>query len=120
MLKNKLNKENSHRAKLFLEEHSSFDTKENLYAKTVLLPNINKTAKPFIFTLRKKNKSPIKTISYINNETGKRRHFTPAAQEWSNSIYSYNKNYIKLLPSADKNVTKLLKSYFNIKKIIRY
>jgi hypothetical protein len=33
---------------------------------------------PLIF---KKNKSPIKTIKYINNDTGKMRHFIPAAQE---------------------------------------
>jgi len=33
---------------------------------------------PLIF---KKNKSPIKTLKYINNDTGKMRHFIPAAQE---------------------------------------
>jgi hypothetical protein len=35
---------------------------------------------PFIFKLNKKE-SPIKTIKYINNDTGRIRHFTPAAQE---------------------------------------
>lgn len=65
---------------------------------------------PLIF---KKNKSPIKTIRYINNDTGKMRHFIPAAQEWYNSIYTYNKNYTKLLPVADKNLLYLLNSYFN-------
>ena len=43
----------------------------------------------------------------------KLRHFTPAAQEWFNSIYAYNKNYIKSLSIADKNLMFLLKSYFN-------
>ncbi len=91
---------------------SSFDTKEkkNLHDKSVMLANTKQTNK--LFTI-KKNKSPIKTIAYINNDSGKRRHFTPAAQEWYNSIYSYNKNYARLLPSADKNTIKLLKSYFN-------
>jgi len=28
----------------------------------------------------------------------------PAAQEWYNSIYTYNTNYIKSLPIADKNL----------------
>lgn len=65
---------------------------------------------PLIF---KKNKSPIKTIKYINNDTGKMRHFIPAAQEWYNSIYAYNQNYAKLLPVADKNLMYLLNSYFN-------
>jgi hypothetical protein len=65
---------------------------------------------PLIF---KKKESPIKTIRYINNDTGKMRHFTPGAQEWFNSIYSYNENYTKLLPIADKNLILLLNSYFN-------
>ena len=34
--------------------------------------------KPLII---KKKKSPIKTLRYINNDTGKMRHFTPGAQE---------------------------------------
>jgi len=65
---------------------------------------------PLIF---KKKESPIKTLRYINNDTGKMRHFTPGAQEWFNNIYSYNENYTKLLPIADKNLINLLKSYFN-------
>lgn len=66
--------------------------------------------KPIIL---KKKESSIKVIRYINNDTGKMRHFTPAAQEWFNSIYSYNNNYNKLLPVADKNLINLLNSYFN-------
>ena len=50
---------------------------------------------------------------YIKSDTGRIKHFTPAAQEWHNSIYAYNSNYIKLLPAADKNLFSLLKSYFN-------
>jgi predicted ribosome-associated RNA-binding protein Tma20 len=33
---------------------------------------------PFIF---KKNESPVKSLRYINNDTGKIRHYTPGAQE---------------------------------------
>lgn len=65
---------------------------------------------PLIFN---KKESPIKPLRYINNDTGKMRHFTPGAQEWFNNIYSYNKNYVKLLPIADKNIMNLLKTYFN-------
>lgn len=53
--------------KIFLEE-----------LKSPTLPNIDNIVQPFVF---KKNKSPIKTYSFINNDTGKMRHFTPAAQE---------------------------------------
>lgn len=56
-----------------------------------------------------------KPLRYIESDTGKTRHFTPAAQEWYNSIYNYNYNYIKNLPIADKNLMDLLKSYFNAK-----
>jgi hypothetical protein len=55
-----------------------------------------------------------KPLIYIKNDTGKTRHFTPAAQEWFNSIYAYDHNYIKSLPAADKNLLSLLKSYFNL------
>ena len=114
-----LKKNNLQSPKIFLEELKSplitkrvINTKEKILdIKPLALPYSHNIVEPFIF---KKNKSPIKTISFINNDTGKMRHFTPAAQEWYNSIYSYNKNYIKLLPSADKNVMKLLKSYFNL------
>ena len=66
--------------------------------------------------LQKKTKNiVIKPLTYIRNDTGKSRHFTPAAQEWFNSIYAYNKNSIKSLSIADKNLMYLLKSYFNSK-----
>lgn len=79
-----------------------------LYNKTSSL----KYNTPIIFK-KKKNKSFIKTLQYKSNDTGLTRHYTPAAQEWFNSIYTYNKNYIKLLPTADKNLMYLLKSHFN-------
>ena len=58
----------------------------------------------------------IKPLTYIRSDTGKMKHFTPAAQEWFNSIYAYNKNSIKSLSIADKNLMYLLKSYFNSKR----
>jgi len=69
-------------------------------------------AKPLIF---KKKQKDIKVIplKVKTSDTGHIRHFTPAAQEWRNSIYAYNKNYVKLLPVADNNFMSLVKSYFN-------
>lgn len=49
-----------------------------------------------------------------SNKLGNTRHYPPANQEWSNSIYAYNKNLIKSLPVADNLVNKILKSYFNL------
>ena len=81
-----------------------------------LFPNktIAKSENNFPLLLKKKSKKiETKPLTYIRSDTGKTRHFTPAAQEWFNSIYAYNKNYLKSLPLADKNLLYLLKSYFN-------
>ncbi len=90
----------------------------------IILPNNDKienqektqykinTNKPTLFN--KKSKIVIsKPLTYIESDTGKTRHYTPASQEWYNSIYTYNTNYIRNLPVADKNLMDLLKSYFN-------
>jgi len=79
----------------------------------------NKLKKKYNIPLLLKKKSNIKTLkasTYIRSDTGKMRHFTPAAQEWFNSIYAYNKNSIKSLPVGDKNMLNLLKSFFNSKR----
>jgi hypothetical protein len=53
-----------------------------LYTPIILKNNIKAKKigfnEPLIF---KKKESPIKTLRYINNDTGKMRHFTPGAQE---------------------------------------
>ena len=47
------------------------------------------------------------------NYAGKIKHYPPANKEWFNSIYAYNHNTLKILPSADKAISKLIKGYFN-------
>nr|YP_010317415.1 ribosomal protein S3 [Ciborinia camelliae]UNB14740.1 ribosomal protein S3 [Ciborinia camelliae] len=69
-------------------------------------------AKPLIFKKKQKDVKVI-PLKVKTSDTGRIRHFTPAAQEWRNSIYAYNKNYLKLLPVADNNFMSLVKSYFN-------
>ena len=61
--------------------------------KNKLLNNVNTPLHntPEIFN-KKLNKSTLNTLEYINNDTGKTRHYPPAAQEWFNSIYTFNKN----------------------------
>ncbi len=73
--------------------------------------NINNN-KPILF-YKKVNKLLIKPLNLITSDTGKTRHFTPASQEWFNSIYTYNTNYIKSLSVSDNNLMEILKSYFN-------
>ena len=52
-----------------------------------------------------------------NNNIGETRHYPPAIIEWSDSIYSYNKNSTKTLPIVDNTVNNLIKSYFNLNPI---
>ena len=69
--------------------------------------------KPLIFTKKVNEKSKIIPLNLNNNRLGETRHFLPASKEWLNSIYAYDSNYIKSLPVADKNLMKLIQSYFN-------
>jgi hypothetical protein len=71
---------------------------------------------PLLFKKKISKNLVMKPLTYIRSDTGKTRHFTPAAQEWYNSIYAYNKNYVKSLSIADKNLMNLLKSFFNSQK----
>lgn len=70
--------------------------------------------RPLIFTKKINENSKIIPLNTKVNEEGQIRHFPPANKEWFNSIYAYNSNYIKSLPSDDKNLTKLINSYFNL------
>ena len=64
-------------------------------------------------TKRKKDNTHKIKLENNYNYIGKPRHYPPANKEWFNSIYVYNNNTIKLLPTIDKVTHKLVKSYFN-------
>lgn len=68
---------------------------------------------PLLFSKKVKTIKIVKPLTHIENDSGKPRHYTPASQEWYNSIYNYNPNYVKALPVADLALIKLLKSYFS-------
>lgn len=57
-------------------------------------------------------------ISISNNQklnlAGKIKHYPPANKEWFNSVYAYSKNTVKVLPSTDKTLARLIKSYFSL------
>lgn len=67
---------------------------------------------PLLFT-KKIKKLDLKPLKYIYNDMGKTKHYTPAVQEWFNSIYTFNVNTTKTISRADKTLINLLKSYFN-------
>ena len=58
-------------------------------------------------------------ISPLPNNIGDTRHYPPAIQEWKDSVYSYNENYIKSLPIVDGLVNELIKSYFNLSPLLK-
>ena len=67
-----------------------------------------------VFNTRlKKDKTQKVKLENNYNYIGRPRHYPPANKEWFNSIYVYNNNTIKLLPTIDKVTLKLVKSYFN-------
>jgi len=70
--------------------------------------------KPLIFVKKINNKFKIIPLNVITNTSGLTRHFPSATKEWSNSIYAFNSSFIKNLSIADKNLIKLIKSYFNL------
>ena len=68
-----------------------------------------------VFNARlKKDKTQKVKLENNYNYIGRPRHYPPANKEWFNSIYVYNNNTIKLLPTLDKVTLKLVKSYFNL------
>lgn len=75
--------------------------------------NENLNNLPVLFNKKVKTVKVVKPLIHIESDSGKPRHYTPAAQEWYNSIYNYNPNYIKALPVADLAMMKLLKGYFS-------
>lgn len=81
------------------------------------LAKSSRQSTPSIFDKKRKNID----ISFIGNtrgtktELGRQRHFSPAAQEWRNSVYAYNPNYTKLFPTADKTLMDLAICYLNSK-----
>lgn len=66
-----------------------------------------------IFNL-KKNLSKLNIIKSKGDSVTKARHYPPATKEWFNSIYAFNKNTLKFLPSADKFVIRFIRGYFNM------
>lgn len=77
----------------------------------------NKTViskKPFIFNKKIKDTCKIIPLKKVKNTLGPMRYFPPACQEWNNSIYAYNNISTKGINIAQKTLTRLIVSYFNL------
>jgi len=73
-----------------------------------------KTIKPIIFTKKIEVNCKSIPLNKTKNTLGPMKYFPPACQEWFNSIYTYNSIYSKNITVADKNLSTLIKSYFNL------
>lgn len=76
--------------------------KQNITNKSLTIYSINKEKNAK--TLSKLDKNEYKNLIYYPSST----------KEWFNSIYSYNKSYIKSLITKHSILNSLLKSYFNM------
>ena len=70
--------------------------------------------KPLIFSKKVDASPKIIPLNKVKNTLGPMRYFPPACQEWSNSIYGYNNITIKNVNIAQKSLTSIIKSYFNL------
>lgn len=57
-----------------------------------------------------------KTVLLTNNvtKTNNIKNFPASTREWDNSIYTFNKNILNLIPEVSRISIKLIKSYFNL------
>jgi len=68
-----------------------------------------------IFKLKlNKNISDQISTSTDLNRINDIKYFSPATKQWNNSIYTFNKNTLNLLPVANKLLIRLIKRYFNL------
>ena len=74
--------------------------------------NIGQSQKPQALPINKYLPESKRLINF--NLVGDTKHYPPANKEWTNSVYTYNKNSLKSLSVKDTMTKKLVKSYFNL------
>lgn len=78
--------------------------------KTILKRNLTRNI--FLKSLNKNSR--IAPFNTRVAEVGKTKYLPSYSKEWSNTIYAYNKNTMKNLPSNYANINKIIQSYFNL------
>jgi len=67
-----------------------------------------------IFNNNLNNNTKIVALRKKIGDIGKIKYLPSFSKEWKNTIYSYNKNMLKNIPSNDVNINKIIQSYFNL------
>lgn len=70
--------------------------------------------KSSIFNKVINNKYKLVPFNKIENAVGNTKYFPAVSKEWNNSVYYYNNNNMKNLPSYDININNLVKIYFSL------
>jgi hypothetical protein len=76
------------------------------------LSKVNKNSSIFNKTIN--NKYKLVPFNKIENPVGNTKYFPAFSKEWINSVYYYNNNNLKNLPSYDININNLIKNYFSL------
>ena len=67
-----------------------------------------------IFKNNLKKNTQVNSLRNKLGDVGKTKYFPSFTKEWTNTIYSFNKNIIKNIPVNFININKIIKSYFNL------
>jgi len=79
-----------------------------------IINNITKKITLNIFSKYINNNNKLIPFKIKNLDQGKIKYLPPISKEWKNSIYVFNLNILKNLPSYDININKIIKDYFNL------
>ena len=79
-----------------------------------LINNITNKITLNIFSKYINNNNKLIPFKIKNLDQGKIKYLPPISKEWKNSIYVFNLNILKNLPSYDININKIIKNYFNL------
>nr|YP_009826354.1 ribosomal protein S3 [Trichoderma atroviride]QEJ82016.1 ribosomal protein S3 [Trichoderma atroviride] len=80
------------------------------YNKIIMKKNLNMK----IFNNNLNNNTKTVALRKKIGDIGKIKYLPSFSKEWKNTIYSYNKNMLKNIPSNDVNINKIIQSYFNL------
>ena len=77
----------------------SLNLTDKLITEKIFLKNLN-------------NKSKLTPFNTEKLHVGVTKFFPADSKEWKNKVYFFNQNFIKNFSIFDKNIYKLIKSYF--------
>jgi hypothetical protein len=75
---------------------------------------MKRTFKTKIFNNNLNSQPKVVNLNTRLGAVGNNKYLPSFSKEWKNIIYSFNKNNMKNIPVNDRNINKIIKSYFNL------